>query len=170
MRSGSAARIAPAGVTAASCAPFSAACRLSPRNPDAPRVAVGDMGLRHGGEIDGHSTHENGRQIDLYFPRRDRELREPHTIAQVDMRLSRELVRAMLDAGADQVLIGPHIRIGTSAARDPLAPPRRPPARDVLSRREHSGFGLLIGFARREVAPRDEGAERGHDCDDDRRP
>jgi murein endopeptidase len=83
------------------------------RNPDAPPVAVGDMGLRHGGEIDGHSTHENGRQIDLYFPRRDHERREPHTVAQVDMRLSRELARAMLDAGADRVLVGPHIRIGT---------------------------------------------------------
>lgn len=85
------------------------------RNPDAPPVAVGDMGLRHGGEIDRHSTHENGRQIDLYFPRRDRKRREPHTIAQVDMRLARELVRAMLDAGAGRVLIGPRIRIGTSA-------------------------------------------------------
>jgi murein endopeptidase len=85
------------------------------RNPDAPPVAVGDMGLRNGGEIDGHSTHENGRQIDLYYPRRDGSRREPHTVAQVDMRLSRELVGAMLDAGADRVLVGPHIRIGTSA-------------------------------------------------------
>jgi murein endopeptidase len=85
------------------------------RNPDAPLVAVGDMGLRHGGEIDGHSTHENGRQIDLYFPRRDRKHCEPHAVAQVDARLSRELVRAMLDAGADQVLIGPNVRVGTSA-------------------------------------------------------
>jgi murein endopeptidase len=85
------------------------------RNPDAPQVAVGDMGLRHGGEIDGHSTHENGRQIDLYFPRRDRRRCEPHAVAQVDVRLSRELVRAMLNAGAKRVLIGPRIRIGTSA-------------------------------------------------------
>jgi murein endopeptidase len=85
------------------------------RNPGAPRVAIGDMGLRHGGEIDGHGTHENGRQIDLYFPRRDRKLREPHTVAQVDLRLSRELVRAILDAGAYRVLIGPRIRIGASA-------------------------------------------------------
>jgi murein endopeptidase len=85
------------------------------RNPAAPPVAVGDMGLRQGGEIDGHSTHENGRQIDLYFPRRDRRLREPRTVAQVDLRLSRELVRAMLDAGADRVLIGPNIRIRTPA-------------------------------------------------------
>jgi murein endopeptidase len=85
------------------------------RNPDAPQVAVGDMGLRHGGEIDGHSTHENGRQIDLYFPRRDRKRREPHTVAQVDLRLSGELVKAMLDAGAYRVLIGPDIRIVTPA-------------------------------------------------------
>jgi murein endopeptidase len=85
------------------------------RNPDAPLVAVGDMGLRRGGEIDHHSTHENGRQIDLYYPRRDRALREPHTVAQVDTRLSRELVRAMLGAGAERVLIGPHIRIATPA-------------------------------------------------------
>jgi murein endopeptidase len=83
------------------------------RNPNAPAVAVGDMGLRHGGEIEGHSTHENGRQIDIYFPRRDHTLREPHTVAQVDLRLARELVRAMLDAGAYRVLIGPHIRIAT---------------------------------------------------------
>jgi Penicillin-insensitive murein endopeptidase len=55
-------------------------------SPHAPPVAVGDMGLRHGGEIDGHSTHENGRPIDLYYPRRDRTLRAPHTVAQVDMR------------------------------------------------------------------------------------
>jgi hypothetical protein len=68
-------------------------------DPHAPPVAVGDMGLRHSGEIDGHSTHEKGRQIDLYYPRRDRTLREPHTVAQVDMRLSSELVRAMLNAG-----------------------------------------------------------------------
>ena len=83
------------------------------RNPHAPLVAVGDMSLRHGGDIDGHSTHENGRQIDIYFPRRDRKYREPHTVAQVDLRLTGELVRAMLSSGADQILIGPNIRIAT---------------------------------------------------------
>jgi len=84
------------------------------RNPEAPLVAVGDMSLRGGGEISHHSTHEDGREIDLYFPRRDRRLREPHTVAQVDLRLTGELVRAMLDAGAYRVLIGPNIRIRTS--------------------------------------------------------
>lgn len=84
------------------------------RNPGAPLVAVGDMGLRHGGPIDGHSTHQNGRQIDLYYPRRDGRRREPHTVAQVDMGLARRLAGAMLDAGAYRVLVGPHIRIRTS--------------------------------------------------------
>ncbi len=83
------------------------------RNPDAPRVAVGDMSLRHGGEIDGHATHENGRQIDLYFPRRDRDMREPHTVGQVDLELSRALVQAMLHAGAYRVLIGRDIDMAT---------------------------------------------------------
>jgi murein endopeptidase len=83
------------------------------RNPAAPPAAVGDMALRRGGEIDGHSTHENGRQIDIYYPRRDRRYREPHTVAQVDLRLTRELVRAMLNAGAHQVLIGRNIQINT---------------------------------------------------------
>jgi hypothetical protein len=84
------------------------------RNPDAPLVAVGDMGLRHGGRIAGHATHQNGRQIDLCYPRRDRRRREPPRAGLVDMRLARELVRAMLDAGAYRVLVGPHIRIRTS--------------------------------------------------------
>jgi hypothetical protein len=83
------------------------------RNPHAPKVAVGDMSLRYGGDISHHSTHENGRQIDLYYPRRDRRAAEPRTVAQVDLHLAGELVRAMLDAGAYRVLIGPHIRIPT---------------------------------------------------------
>jgi murein endopeptidase len=85
------------------------------RNPDAPLVAVGDMGLRHGGPIAGHATHQNGRQIDLYYPRRDHRRREPPKVRLVDMRLARELIGAMLDAGAYRVLVGPHIRIPTSA-------------------------------------------------------
>ena len=28
-------------------------------------------------------SHEDGREIDIYFPRRDRRLRESHTVAQV---------------------------------------------------------------------------------------
>ena len=84
-------------------------------NPDAPAVAVGDFSLRHGGRIDGHSTHQNGKQVDLYFPRRDKKRMEPHTVAQVDQRLTRSLVRHMLKAGARKALIGQNTKMKTSS-------------------------------------------------------
>lgn len=77
---------------------------------DAPPVAVGDLGRRFGGEIDGHATHENGLQVDLYLPRLDRERRAPATVAQVDQRLTRGLARQLLRAGARELLIGPGLR------------------------------------------------------------
>ena len=40
-------------------------------------------------------------------------MREPHTVGQVDLELSRALVQAMLDAGAYRVLIGRDIDIAT---------------------------------------------------------
>jgi uncharacterized protein YraI len=85
------------------------------QHPDAPPVAVGDLSFRHGGTIDGHSTHQNGRQVDLYFPRRDRRHLEPFAVSQVDMRLTRALVSAMLATGARTALVGEHTAIRTSA-------------------------------------------------------
>ena len=48
------------------------------RHPDAPRIGVGDLSLRHGGyfgaEVSGgigHSTHQNGLDVDVYYPRVD---------------------------------------------------------------------------------------------------
>ena len=40
-------------------------------HPKAPRVVVGDISLRRGGEIDEHVSHENGLDVDVYYPRRD---------------------------------------------------------------------------------------------------
>lgn len=76
-------------------------------NPQAPMVAVGDLGLKHGGEIDHHSTHENGLVVDVYYPRKDRLKMEPHTEAQVDKFLARQLAKAMLAQGAKKILVGP---------------------------------------------------------------
>ena len=43
----------------------------SAAHPKAPRVVVGDLSLRRGGEIDEHVSHENGLDVDVYYPRRD---------------------------------------------------------------------------------------------------
>ena len=41
----------------------------SPR-PDHGRVAVGDIGLQHGGDIAGHETHERGLDVDVRLMRK----------------------------------------------------------------------------------------------------
>ena len=47
-------------------------------NPDAPRVGIGDLSRPRGGEFGsrfggtGHASHQNGLDVDVYYPRRDR--------------------------------------------------------------------------------------------------
>ena len=45
--------------------------------PHAPRVVIGDISREHGGPMDDHASHQNGLDVDVYFPRRDREQRAP---------------------------------------------------------------------------------------------
>lgn len=71
-------------------------------NPGAPRVLVGDLSRPHGGEFGrrygglGHASHQNGLDIDLYFPRRDRRRAKPARVSQVDRRMAQELVDAFV--------------------------------------------------------------------------
>ncbi len=84
-------------------------------HPDAARVGVGDLGLPHGGYFGpevgggiGHATHQNGRDVDVYYPRLDRAERPPDTVADVDLDLSQDLVDAFLAAGAEVIYVGPN--------------------------------------------------------------
>jgi murein endopeptidase len=86
------------------------------RHPHAPRVGVGDLSLRHGGYFGpevgggiGHATHQNGLDIDVYYPRTDRRERAPITVDQVDVRLSQALVDLFVDAGAQTIYVGPNL-------------------------------------------------------------
>ena len=40
-------------------------------HPDAPRVVVGDISGRDGGRLDEHVSHQNGLDVDVYYPRLD---------------------------------------------------------------------------------------------------
>jgi murein endopeptidase len=86
-------------------------------HPTAPPVLVGDLSRRHGGVFDrrfgglGHRSHQNGLDVDLYYPRRDRRLREPRTPGQVDRRLAQDLVDRFVAAGAQLVFVGPRVRL-----------------------------------------------------------
>ena len=57
-------------------------------NPDAPRVVIGDISFKGGGVMDEHASHQNGLDVDVYYPRRDGALREPTSPDEIDHRLA----------------------------------------------------------------------------------
>jgi murein endopeptidase len=83
-------------------------------HPDAPRVGIGDLSRRHGGDFGkrfgglGHSSHQNGLDIDVYYPRRDGREREPRGPGQIDRGLAQDLVDRFVAAGAQFVFVGPN--------------------------------------------------------------
>jgi murein endopeptidase len=82
-------------------------------HPRAARVGVGDLSRPRGGDfgvrygIVGHASHQNGLDVDVYYPRRNGRERAPSTVDDVDRRLSQELVDRFVEAGAARVLVGP---------------------------------------------------------------
>ena len=75
-------------------------------HPKAPRVVVGDISLRRGGEIDEHVSHENGLDVDVYYPRRDGKALPPRTVAQINLRLAQDLADRFVAAGAQIIFVG----------------------------------------------------------------
>ena len=53
-------------------------------HPHAPRVVVGDISFRDGGRMDEHVSHQNGLDVDVYYPRLDRHLSAPIATSQID--------------------------------------------------------------------------------------
>ena len=82
-------------------------------HPGAPRVAIGDLSRPEGGEFGrrfgppGHASHQNGLDVDIYYPRRDARERPPRLPRQIDRALAQDLLDRFLAAGAAQVFIGP---------------------------------------------------------------
>jgi hypothetical protein len=82
-------------------------------HPKALRVGVADLSRPHGGDFGprfggiGHASHQNGLDVDVYYPRRDRRERPPRTPRQIDRRLAQDLVARFVAAGAAKVFVGP---------------------------------------------------------------
>lgn len=89
-------------------------------HPDAPRVVVGDISLRHGGRIDQHVSHQNGLDVDVYYPRRDRLPSAPLTTGQIDRHLAQDLLDRFVAAGAQIVFVG--YGTGLRGPRDVVVP------------------------------------------------
>jgi murein endopeptidase len=95
-------------------------------HPEASRVGIGDLSRPHGGVFDerfggrGHASHQNGLDVDVYYPRLDgRELRAARP-AQVERVLSQDLVTRFVRAGAVKVFVGP--RVGLHGPRRKVEP------------------------------------------------
>jgi murein endopeptidase len=86
-------------------------------HPFAPRVGVGDLSRRHGGEFGrrfgglGHASHQNGLDADVYYPRIDGLERRAYTPGIVDPVAAQELVDRFVAAGAKTVYVGPRLHL-----------------------------------------------------------
>jgi Penicillin-insensitive murein endopeptidase len=84
-------------------------------HPHAPRVGIGDLSRPHGGyfgpEVSGgigHATHQNGLDVDIYYPRLDRAERSPLDASEIDPELSQDLLDRFVAAGATTIYVGPN--------------------------------------------------------------
>lgn len=84
-------------------------------HPEAPRLGVGDLSRPRGGRFGrefgglGHASHQNGQDVDVYYPRLDRFERPAAKPSQVDRRLAQDLVDRFVAAGAEMVFVGPRV-------------------------------------------------------------
>lgn len=101
--------------------------RYAEQHPSAPRLAIGDLSRRGGGDFGpqfggiGHASHQNGLDVDVYYPRTDRAERAPSGPGDVDVRLAQSLVDLFADAGAEKVFVGPSLPLeGPAGIVEPL--------------------------------------------------
>jgi len=96
-------------------------------HPRAARMAVGDLSRPHGGDFGprfgyiGHASHQNGLDVDVYYPRADGRERAPRGAWQIDHGLSQELVDRFVAAGAQVIFVGPNTGLSGPPGRvEPL--------------------------------------------------
>ena len=86
-------------------------CEFRRRNPDAGSIVVGDWSGRVGGQLSRHLSHKTGRDVDLsYFIKGRPNLKgfAKATPSTIDVELSWELVRALLDSGQIEYIFMDH--------------------------------------------------------------
>ena len=96
---------------------LAALARFRSAHPDAPPVGVGDLSRPRGGSFGrrygglGHASHQNGLDVDVYYPRIDRLQEAPRDAREVDRVLAQTLVDEFLRAGAIDIFVGPSLRL-----------------------------------------------------------
>jgi murein endopeptidase len=97
-------------------------------HPDWPKLVIGDLSLPQGGPFGpeygglGHASHQNGLDVDVYYPRRDRAEVAPANRSEADFARSRELVDRFVAAGAEVIYVG---RLTPLRSPNPVVEPAR---------------------------------------------
>ena len=92
-------------------------------HPDGPRVVIGDLSRPRGGPFGprfgglGHVSHQNGRDVDVYYPRWDGRETAPTHPGDVDLERAQELVDRFAAAGATLIVVGPDTGLQVSGKR-----------------------------------------------------
>ena len=137
-RAEAARRTAPggAGAPTGSCGRRSGCCGSSPpRIRGRPRVGVGDLSRPHGGDFGrrfgplGHASHQNGLDVDVYYPRLDRLERAPRSPAPGRPRAGAGPRGPLRRRGRVRVFVGPNVGLTGPPRSSCARPARQPPAR-----------------------------------------
>jgi hypothetical protein len=86
-------------------------------HPESARVGIGDLSRPNGGDFGvrygwpGHVSHQNGLDVDVYYPRRDGRERPPDLPAEIATPLAQDLVDRFVRAGAARLFVGPNTRL-----------------------------------------------------------
>jgi murein endopeptidase len=86
-------------------------------NPGAPRLTIGDLSRPRGGDFGkrfggiGHASHQNGLDVDIWYPRLDGLERRASRVDLIDLELAQDLVDRFIAAGAQYVFVGPRTRL-----------------------------------------------------------
>jgi hypothetical protein len=86
-------------------------------HPGSARVGIGDLSRPHGGDFGvrygwpGHVSHQNGLDVDVYYPRRDGRERPPDSPTEIARPLAQDLVDRFVHAGAIRLFVGPNTRL-----------------------------------------------------------
>ncbi len=86
-------------------------------HPEAPRVGIADISRPRGGSFGrrfgglGHASHQNGLDVDVLYPRLDRQETRPERVRQIDRALAQDLVTRFVRSRAQRVFVGLNTRL-----------------------------------------------------------
>jgi murein endopeptidase len=81
------------------------------------RVGIMDLSREHGGPFGpqygglGHSSHQNGLDADILYPRLDGLEKRAYKVELVDQALAQDLVDRFVAAGAQKIFVGPRLHL-----------------------------------------------------------